>query len=42
MEKLHMTPSMDHYFRDFRGGMEFLSDMFVGHKITDFLEFEVS
>lgn len=36
MEEIHMTPTLDHYFRDWRGGVDFWLDaVFKNDKLTD-------
>jgi hypothetical protein len=39
MEKHHWIPSLSHYYRDDRGGIEFIEDYFFAHPVTDLINF---
>ena len=41
MEKLHLVPSLDHYYRDWRGGLDYWIDLFFPSIVTDVIHFAI-
>lgn len=40
MEKFHLVPNLDHYYRDWRGGLDFYLDVIMPHQFTDLITME--
>ena len=40
-EHLHLDPGLDHYYRDWRGGIDYVIDFFVPHIVTDLITYSM-